>query len=104
MKRGNSAAPTDSYFAFSVSVHWSSISSICRFDGALSTSAAKWIAEQFKPAFLGFKIGKSPYEVSTKYAEFFSKLSSWENGSSDLLFHCLAVREESAFPTGAAWF
>ena len=40
MKRGNSAAPTDSYFAFSVSLHWSSISSICRFDGALSTSAA----------------------------------------------------------------
>ena len=36
---------------------------------------------QFKPAFWGFKIGNSPYEVSTKYAEFFSKLSSWENGS-----------------------
>ena len=40
MKRGNSAAPTDSHFDFSVSLHWSSISSICRFDGALSTSAA----------------------------------------------------------------
>lgn len=42
-KRGNSAAPTDSYFAFSVSLHWSSISSIWRFDGHVS---CKWITEQ----------------------------------------------------------
>ena len=88
-----SAAPTDSYFAFSVSLHWSSISSICRFDGALSTSAANGLLSSSNLLFGGFKIGKLPYEVSTKYAEFFSKLSSWVNGSSDLLFHCLAVRE-----------
>ena len=29
MKRANSAAPTGSYFAFSVSLHWISINSIC---------------------------------------------------------------------------
>ena len=92
MKHGNSAAPTDSYFAFSVSLYWSSISSICRFDGALSTSAANGLLSSLNLLFFGFKIGKSPYEVSTKYAEFYSKLSSWETAAATF-FHCLAVRE-----------
>jgi len=30
--------PTESYFAFSMSLHWSSISSICMFEGVLSTT------------------------------------------------------------------
>ena len=40
MKRGNCAAPTESYFDLCVSLHWSSISSIWRLVGALSTSTA----------------------------------------------------------------
>ena len=39
MKRGNCAALTASYFDLSVSLHWSSISSIWRLVGALSISA-----------------------------------------------------------------
>lgn len=34
----------------------------------------KRIAEQFKPAFLGFKVSKSALEVSSKYVEFIGKL------------------------------
>jgi len=54
-KRGNSAAPTDSYFAFSVSLHWSSISSIWRFDGAFSTSAANGLPSSSKRLFWASK-------------------------------------------------
>ena len=62
------------------------LTSVCHYIGARSAPFAGLMVRfprqlQFKTAFLGFKIGKSPYEVSTKYAEFFSKLSSWENGS-----------------------
>lgn len=41
MNCGNLAAPTASYFDFSVSLHWSSISSIWRLVGAFSTLTAK---------------------------------------------------------------
>ena len=57
----------------------------------------RWITEQFKPAFFGFKI------------KFFSTLHTWENDGRDLLFHSLAARKmaqvlaASASPTGAAW-
>ena len=40
MNRANWAAPTESYFAFGVSLRWSSISSICMCEGALSVTTA----------------------------------------------------------------
>ena len=40
MKRGNCAVPTETYFALSVSLHWSSISSIWRLGDALASSMA----------------------------------------------------------------
>lgn len=53
--------------------------------------SCKWIAKQLKPAFFGFKGGKSPCEVSTSYAKFFRKLWTWAHGGRDLLFHSVAV-------------
>jgi len=43
MKRPNSAVPRESHFAFSVSLHRGSISSICMCDGAFSTATANWL-------------------------------------------------------------
>lgn len=47
-KRENSAAPTGSYLAFSVSLHWSSISCIRRFGCALFTSTVNGLLHKKK--------------------------------------------------------
>ena len=49
------------------------------------------ITKQFKPTFLGIKVGKSPAKLKTKFTEFFTKLCEWEHGGRDLHFYCLAA-------------
>ena len=89
MKRGNCAAPTETNFDLSVSpmesnqlhleVGW------CAFH-----VNRKQITEQFKPTFLGFKVGKSPGKLG---AEFFNKLCTWKHVGRDLLFNVLEARK-----------
>ena len=73
MKRGNCAALTESYFDLSVSRYWSSISSIWRLVGALSTSTANRLLGSSN-LHLGCKVSKSPDKLGTECAEFFNKL------------------------------
>ena len=57
MRRGNCAAPTESYFDLSVSQNWSSVSSIWRLVGALSTSTANTLLSSSDLHFWASKSG-----------------------------------------------
>ena len=92
MKRGNCAAPTESYFDLSVSQHWSSIGSNWRLVGALSTSTANGLLSSSN-LYLGFKVGKSPGKLGAECAELFNKLRTWKHVGRDLLFNVLAARK-----------
>ena len=92
MKRGNSAAPTDSYFAFSVSLHWSSISSICRFDGALSTSAANGLLRSSNLLFGASKSSNRRMKSAPSMSSFSVNCLVGKTAAATF-FHCLAVRE-----------
>ena len=91
MKCGNCAAPTASYFDFSVSLHWSSISSIWRLVGAFSTSTANGLLSSSNLHFWTSKSANRRVNSPPSTLSFFSKLCTWEHGGRDLRFNCLAA-------------
>ena len=93
MKCRNCAAPTASYFDFSVSLFWSSISSIWRLVGAFSTSTANGLLSSSNLHFWTSKSANCRVNSAQSMLSFFSKLCTWEHGGRDLRFHGLAAGE-----------
>lgn len=81
-KRANSA-----YFAFSASLHWSSINSIWRFGGELSTSTANGLLSSSNLLFCASKSANRRRKSAA------STLCAREHTGRELFFHGLAARK-----------
>jgi len=77
------------YFAFGVSLHWSSISSICTCEGALSTTTANGVLllNHWNLFFCASKSANRPLKSAPSRLSF--SANSAEHGGRDLLCHVL---------------
>ena len=89
MNRGNRAAPTESWFDLGVWQHWSSISSIWRWVGALSTSTANILLSSSNLHFWASKSANRRVNSALS----FSTNCTWKHVGRDLLFNVLAARK-----------
>lgn len=84
VKRGNCAAPTESFFALRLSLLWRS--SISEYSCLFHIN--HWpIAERIKLSFLGLKVRNSVCELDAQYAHFFRKMCNWKHSGIDLVRH-----------------
>ena len=75
-----------------MSLHWSSISSIWRLVGALSTSTANGLLSSSNLLFWASKSANRPV-ISVLSMPSFSPNCTWEHGGKDLHFYGLAARK-----------